>query len=151
MRVSAFIPVEEAFHIDRITNLQLLALGHLAQGAALGGVIGGKLADKEVAGLALVQLLQPGNIAALAVIHQGCAADRLLDAGGAGALGNHIHKGPAPGRKALGDRGTQEDELLAGQGAVGRLFGGAAAVVAGVQEAQQLENKQQGDYHTMKL
>ena len=114
---------------------------YLSQRFFLGSIVGGKLADKQIAGGLGIQRLQTSHIALGVVIHQCRSAYRFLHTVGAGAGRHHVNKGLSIGGKALGDRRTKEDNALALQGAVRYLL-----QVFGVILTAQVPAVQQAEY-----
>ena len=95
---------------------------YLAQRLLLGSIVGGKLANEQVAGGLGVNCFQTSHIALGVVVHQSSTTYCFLHTGSAGAGGDHVNERLAIGRKALGDGRAQENDVLARKRTALHLF-----------------------------
>ena len=95
---------------------------YLAQRLLLGSIVGGKLANEQVAGGLGVNCFQTSHIALGVVVYQSSTTYCFLHTGSAGAGGDHVNERLAIGRKALGDGRAQENDVLARKRTALHLF-----------------------------
>jgi len=96
-----------------IERSDVLGIRDRSEGLLLGCVVGGELANEDIAGSVLVDGAKSCDIILLAGLYESGAAYSFLNVAVAGDVSAHVYKGARLRSHALGNRGAEEDDVLA--------------------------------------